>query len=223
MGRRIIVVDDHPLLAAGLGRELERAGALVELLEPHGGPQALVSTIGEARPDCAVLDLGLPFAGGGAALIGPLAAESVPVVVLTGETSRELLTRSAGEGARAVLSKSEPLPDIVETILRVADGETVQTSRRAELSAERQQLLAAEHERRAPFDELTPREQQILAGLMTGCSPAVLAEQNYVSVATVRTQVKSLLRKLGVGSQLEAVALANRRGWRPDDETDRGA
>ncbi|MDH3679715.1 MAG: response regulator transcription factor [Acidimicrobiia bacterium] len=211
--RRIVIVDDHPLLAIGLRAELERAGAEVELPDPTVGPDQLVDSISSRRPDCAVIDLGLPFDGGGSALIGPLVAEAIRVVILTGETERQALAHSSGEGAEVVLSKSEPLVDIVETILGVAGGQTVRPRQREELSVELHRLEAEQNRRHAPFSDLSPREQQVLAGLMSGHGPAALAERHYVSVATIRAQVRSVLRKLGVSSQLEAVVLAHRNQW----------
>lgn len=213
--RRIIIVDDHPLLAAGLQAELERSGATAGLLDPTAGSEHLIDTITAAAPDCAVLDLGLPVPGGGVALIEPLVERGVRVVVLTGESEREILARSSMAGARVVLSKTEPLPDIVSTILQVACGQDVRTAQRAELAMELHRQEAEHHERRAPFAALSPREEQILAGLMDGHSPADLAERHFVSVATVRTQIKSVLAKLSVGSQLQAVAMANRHHWEP--------
>ncbi len=217
--RRITIVDDHPLLAAGLRAALEGADLRVELLDPTVGADRLIEGISADRPDCAVLDLGLPFPGGGAALVGPLTEADVRVVVLTGETETALLARSSGAGAEAVLSKSEPLSDIVETILQVAGGQEVRAAQRAELAIRFHDHEAEEERRRAPFASLSPREQQILAGLMDGRTPADLADRHYVSVATVRTQIKSVLAKLGVGSQLQAVALAHRNHWRPAADT----
>ena len=211
--RRIIIVDDHPLLAAALCEELERSGVGVEQLDPTVGAEQLFDTISSRQPDCVVLDLGLPFPGGGSALVGPLVDQEIRVVILTGETERQLLARSSGAGAEAVLSKSEPLNDIVDTILRAADGEAVRTAQRAELAVELHRLMAEQNQRQSPFDGLSPRERQVLAGLMDGVRPSVLAERNYVSVATVRTQIKGLLGKLGVSSQLEAVAMAHRSRW----------
>lgn len=213
--RRIIIVDDHPLLAAGLQAELERAGAAAGLLDPTAGSGHLVDTITAASPDCAVLDLGLPIPGGGVSLIAPLVEREVRVVVLTGESERELLARSSVAGAQVVLSKTEALPDIVATILQVAAGQEVRAAQRAELAMELHRREAERHERQAPFAALSPREEQILAGLMDGQTPTDLADRHYVSVATVRTQIKSVLSKLSVGSQLQAVAMANRHRWQP--------
>jgi DNA-binding NarL/FixJ family response regulator len=204
--RRIVVVDDHPLLAAGLAGELERSGVEAELLDPLVGPEQLIEALTDRCPDCVVLDLRLPFAGGGLSLIAPLVGGGLRVMVLTGQPEPYLWARSLALGAAAIVSKSEPLADIVEAILRVAGGESVP---RSEPSAGRAG-------RRDPFAELSPREQQVLAGLMKGHAATALAEQHYVSVATIRAQIRSVLAKLGVSSQLEAVALAHRHGWCAD-------
>ena len=215
--RRILVVDDHPLLAMALARELGGLGVEVETIDPYRGGEAVVAAVIEAEPTCAVLDLGLPVDGGGVALIEPLTDAGVSVVVLTGETEPEILAVALHRGAAAVLSKTEPLGEIVDAILRAADGQPVRSRQRDELAAELRRVTADREARQAPFAKLSRRERQILAGLVDGQGPAALAERDYVSVATVRTQIKSLLRKLGVGSQLEAVALANRLGWEADE------
>lgn len=214
--KRIVIVDDHPLLAAALHSELGRAGADVELLDATVGATELLNTVFANQPDCAVIDLGLPFPGGGSSLIAPIAQHDIRVVVLTGETERQLLARAADAGAEAVLSKSEPLTDIVETILMVAGGHAVRSAQRAELAAELRRLQAEQSQREAPFAGLSPRERQVLAGLMHGQGPALLAERNYVSVTTVRSQIRSVLSKLGVSSQLQAVAMAHQSGWNPE-------
>ena len=215
---RIVIIDDHPLLATGLRAELERSGAEVEMVDPAVGPERVLESIESRQPDCAVVDLGLPFEGGGPVLIAPLVRASIRVVVLTGESERRLLARSSGEGASAVLSKSEPLADIVDVIIRVAGGQEVRPWQRMELASELQRLQDEQFQLRAPFAELSPREQEVLAGLMQGHGPSALAERNFVSVATIRTQIRSVLRKLGVSSQLEAVTLAHRNRWHPGSE-----
>lgn len=213
--RRIVIVDDHPLLALALCTELARSGADVAQLDPSPGPEQLLEAAAADPPDCAVLDLGLPFPGGGSMLIRPFVEQGIRVVVLTGETDRLRLARSSEAGAEVILSKTEALARIVDSILRVAAGQEARFGQQGELAAEFRELRAEQQRRQAPFDDLTPRERQVLAGLMDGQKPAVLAERNYVSVATVRSQVKSLLTKLGVSSQLEAVAMAHRSRWSP--------
>ncbi len=67
----------------------------------------------------------------------------------------------------------------------------------------------------APFTRLTPREASVLAMLMEGKQVRAIAAESYVTEATVRSQVHGILVKLDVNSQIEAVALASRVGWRP--------
>ncbi len=66
---------------------------------------------------------------------------------------------------------------------------------------------------RAPFQQLTPREQDVLTGLVRGLSAPAIADEARVSTTTVRSQIRAILLKLGVHSQLEAVSLARRARW----------
>lgn len=74
---------------------------------------------------------------------------------------------------------------------------------------------ARREDRLAPFQRLSRRESEVLAGLLEGWNTEMIAEAAFVSVATVRTQIRSLMQKLGVHSQLAAVAAARRAGWTP--------
>jgi DNA-binding NarL/FixJ family response regulator len=67
-----------------------------------------------------------------------------------------------------------------------------------------------------PFERLTMREREVLAALVDGLSAEEIAETQFVALTTVRSQIRSVLQKLGVRSQLAAVAHANRVGWKPD-------
>jgi two-component system, NarL family, nitrate/nitrite response regulator NarL len=73
----------------------------------------------------------------------------------------------------------------------------------------------------AAFEHLTRREREVLIGLMRGATAGEISKENYVSLPTVRSQIRSILCKLGVNSQLAAVAFAYRSGW-PFDRTDGG-
>jgi DNA-binding NarL/FixJ family response regulator len=65
----------------------------------------------------------------------------------------------------------------------------------------------------SPFERLTARERKVLAALVEGLSAEEIAESHFVSLTTVRSQIRAVLQKLGVRSQLAAVAYANRVGW----------
>jgi DNA-binding NarL/FixJ family response regulator len=68
------------------------------------------------------------------------------------------------------------------------------------------------------FEQLSPREQEVLLSMMRGRTARDICKQAYVSLPTVRSQIHSILSKLGVSSQLAAVALAYQSGWPPDKD-----
>ena len=101
------------------------------------------------------------------------------------------------------MSKCAPFDELLESVRAIAAGAPGPRPTRPSVPA-------------APatsFDWLTARESAVLAMLMDGQSVARISAACYVSEATVRTQVRAVLQKLGVNSQLEAVALATRAGW----------
>ena len=65
------------------------------------------------------------------------------------------------------------------------------------------------------FDKLSPREQNVLIKLMSGATARQICAEDYVSLPTVRSQIRSIISKLGVSTQLGAVVLAYQSGWRP--------
>ena len=67
----------------------------------------------------------------------------------------------------------------------------------------------------SPFEQLTMREREVLAALVDGLTAEEIAETHFVALTTVRSQIRAVLQKLGVRSQLAAVAYANRVGWQP--------
>ena len=217
--RHLIVVDDHPLLQAGLVRQLTRAGTVAEPAELRPRDELVAWIIGRG-PDGVVLDLGLPYEGGGLGLVEPIVVAGITVVVLTGTEDPQLWADCLAAGAAVVLAKSEPMVDVVDAVRRACAGEAVRPQQRATLAAESRRRAQAQQERVGVFDALSPREREVLAGLMEGHGPPELAARHVVSIKTVRTQVQSVLRKLGVRSQLEAVACAHRAGWTLDELVD---
>jgi len=229
--QRVVIVDDHPLLAFGLQAQLQQTGLEVDVIDPAQDPDAqsaaaaandlaadLVSRIVADDAELVVVDLDLPFEQGGLGLTSALVARNQRVVVLTGSTDRTLWARCLENGAIAVLTKDEPLEMLIAEINKLVVGEPVKPHQRFELVGEYRRLEAERAARLRGFEQLSEREAQVLTGLMAGLSPASLAERDYVSVQTIRTQIKSVLSKLGVNSQLAAVARAYESGWDPDEE-----
>lgn len=210
--RRAILVDDHPLLGLGLQAGLAAHGVELMVVEPRESG-ALLSKLKNLAPTLAVVDLAMPIPGGGLGLIEPLVEAGLTVIVLTGEDDELLWAEALEKGAQVVLSKGEPIEDLLIAIARVCRGEQVRPHQRADLSYSRREHQSRMEQLLGPFQALTAREQAVLDGLMRGLTLADIANERYVSVHTVRTQAKSVLKKLNVHSQVEAVALAQRAGW----------
>jgi len=210
---RVVIVEDHALFAEAVSLALRLAGYPVArlVLSEHVDT---VTAVLRLRASVVILDLDLGPYGDGIDLIGPLTQAGAAVVVVTGTADRTRWGGCLHRGARAVLGKNGPLDDLVEAIRRLAHGlpATPRAERDALLRKWRREGRELEtlHER---FSRLTPRERQVLGELATGRAIRDIAAADVVSEATVRTQVKSILGKLEVTSQLGAVVLANRLGW----------
>ena len=136
--------------------------------------------------------------------------------MLTGVDDPERSAACLEAGAAGIFDKSRRLDDLIVFLSDAAMGRTVlqPASREALLEVVRSQRQEARR-RLAPFQSLTIREQAVLAGMMEGKNAEVIAKEHNVSLATIRTQIRAVLQKLGVNSQLAAVALAIRAGWEP--------
>jgi DNA-binding NarL/FixJ family response regulator len=211
---RILVVDDHVLLAQSVCFALQAQGFDAEHL-PLAEPDALVATVQQDPPDVVLLDLQLGDpVGEGHQLVAPFTGTGARVLVVTGVTDRTEIARALELGAVGWVSKGAAFDALLGTAIRVALGEEVlDAGERRALLDELRRHRAAQQAALAPFEALTPRERQVLRALCDGRSVTHIAEDWVVSVPTVRTQVRAIHMKLGVGSQLEAVALAMRTGW----------
>lgn len=214
-------MEDHVLFAESLELALSLEGydaRRVTVPAEERGTGALVATMVRMRPRIVLLDLDLGGFGNGVRMIPMLARSGANVLVVTATTDKSRWGEAIWYGARKVLPKLRPLNEILAAVRRINSNLPVMTCE------EREELLALWHEarrqragRQERFDQLTVRERQVLGHLMQGHTVRDIAELSVVSEATVRTQVKSILAKLNVTSQLAAVGLAHDIGWRPLD------
>ena len=214
---RVLIIDDHALFAEALELALSLEGYDARRLDlPEGGSMGTLRSLAlKARPRTVFLDLDLGRFGDGTNLVAPLARAHINVVVLT---ASEDLGRWGGcmrVGARKVLPKSGALQQALATVRRLHQGLPVTSREELEMLLDawsRERLVSDDLRRR--LDLLTPREREVLAALTEGRTVREIAERSVVSEATVRTQVKSILNKLDVSSQLAAVGMAHQVGWR---------
>jgi two-component system nitrate/nitrite response regulator NarL len=218
---RVAIVEDHDLLAQSLSFALVNLGIHVtNVADLHAA--AVLETLGSCELDLVLLDFDLGDAGVGLDLVRPITALGLRVVMLTGETSRVALGECVEAGAIGIISKREPFERLIEQVSDVVAGRNIlSVGHRERLLSELRAHRAQEGERLGPFSRLTVRESEVLQDLLEGKNAERIANDSFVSVATVRSHIKSLLAKLGVNSQLAAVAAAQRAGWasphtRPD-------
>ncbi len=172
------------------------------------------AVLASASADVVVVDLDLPGAGGIDVIAELRDRPDAPrCLVLTALRDDAELGRAVEAGAVAVVHKSVDMPELLDVVRQVAAGATVlpagptSTWLRA-MSAERERSWRA----RTLRDALTVREAEVLRLLADGCNSAAIADRLVITPDTVQTHVRNLLGKLGVGSRLEAVALAVRLG-----------
>ena len=211
---RISIVDDHHLFAESLDVSLTLQGYQVQRVPPSPPSGALLGRVLRSRPRIVLLDLDLGLQTSGVRLVEPLAAAGIQVVVLTSSSVEAEWGDCLRRGARVVLPKSSQLNGVLGVIRRLAEGKPVlDREERERLVAVFHQDRSRQHAVTSRLEKLSARESQVLGELMAGHQVADIARAFVVSEATVRTQVKSILAKLGVTSQLTAVGLAHESGW----------
>ena len=214
----VLIVEDHELLAGTMAMALRQQGFDVHAAAGPS-PDDVVEAARRLVPVLVLLDLELgPPLGSGLDLVRPLVDAGARVVMVTGVTDRARLGACIEAGAAGVVSKGAEFTVLMETVKRAADGVAVlRDDERRALLDEARRRRRADHDRLAPFATLSPREQAVLRRLMAGESAETIADRSFVSLATVRSQIRAILLKLGVNSQLAAVALARQAGWPTGD------
>ncbi len=211
---RILIVEDHELLAQILVHALQREGLYADGIETNS-VEEVIETARRFEPTVVLLDadLGHPI-GSGLPLIGPLTELGASIVILTGGTDRLVHAELVQAGAVGVVTKDQPFPVLLRALEDVTQqGSLLGSDERHSLIAELRMQRLEERTRLAPFERLTPRERQVLHGILDGLRAAEIADRSFVSVDTVRSQIRAILVKLGVSSQLAAAALARQAGW----------
>ena len=214
MAERILLVDDHPLTRSALAGLLTQHGFDV-VGEAADGEEA-IEAAGRLQPDLILLDLSMPGLDG----LGALprlrgAAPECEVVVLTASGTEENLLGAIRGGAAGYLLKSEPPERIVDFLRGVAQGEAALSGAVARRLLE-QVREGGGRSSGVPdsiAEALSARELEVLLLLDDHLATDEIAKRLFISEHTVRSHVKSLLRKLGVSSRRDALeALASARG-----------
>jgi DNA-binding NarL/FixJ family response regulator len=210
----VLIVEDHALVALSLQIALTARDWIVETTDGPC-PAAILEHARRFGPRSVLLDIRLgPSVGCGIDLIAPLRATGAEVVMLTAETDPAVLASCVEAGAAGWIGKDASLDTVEAALGDVREGvpligRAVREAILDELRVHRATVRSA----LTPFEQLSQREREVLALLIDGLAAEEIADAKFVALTTVRSQIRSVLRKLGVNSQLAAVAKANRVGW----------
>jgi DNA-binding NarL/FixJ family response regulator len=195
----VLIVDDHPVVRQGLRALLEVQDDMTVAGEAGDGPAA-ISLAESLRPDIVLLDLKLPGMDG-IAVLRPLRAAGLRVLVLTSATEPSAAAAAVRAGAAGVVYKDIDPAALVRAIRSVHDGNVL-------LAPEAVGSLV----RGSRADTLTAREREVLAGIADGKSNREIARLLRVSEKTVKAHVSAVLAKLGVQDRTQAAVYAVRHG-----------
>jgi two-component system, NarL family, nitrate/nitrite response regulator NarL len=210
---RVLVIDRNLLTAEAIVLALGQRAFAGRFVVPVAADH-LRDLVVAWRPRLALLDIDSVDGTTSLECLEIMQRADIPVSVMGGKLDGPLLGRCIHAGAASVVDKSAPLVELVGVIGRHLAGEVVlgEDVRRQLTDAYRRQTQD-QRARLAPFEVLTRREKYVLSELMDGHAPEAIARRASVSISTVRSQIKAILQKLGVNSQLAAAGMARQAGW----------
>jgi DNA-binding NarL/FixJ family response regulator len=209
---RILVVDDHPLMAEALGtamRTLERATDV----ETAGNLRSAIARAAETSFDLCLLDLGLPDCSGLQALERMRESlPALPVVVVSGSDDTSHVLKALDLGAMGYIPKTSPRDVLLGAVRLVASGGIYVP---VEALSVREAAAAAPAAPQPDFG-MSARQREVLDLLLKGLPNKLIARKLDISENTAKIHVSAVLRALGVASRTQALIAASRLGLRLD-------
>ena len=211
MGIRILLVDDHDIVRVGLRAFLSGFDDIEIVGEAANGREAVERTA-ELAPDIILMDMMMPEMDGVEAL-RLIRDRDLPgrAIALTSFATDDKIFPAIKAGAMGYLLKDSSPDDLLEAIRRVHGGEPFLAPDIARKVLAEMARPDAKPEKPTP-DPLTPREVETLGLVATGKSNKAIAKELFVSEATVRTHMTSILSKLHLANRVQATLYALREG-----------
>ena len=201
---RLLVVDDHPVVRAGLINLLSTDPRIVVAAEAANGEEAVTAAT-DVVPDVVLMDLRMPLLDGADATARILANQpGIKVLVLTTYDGDSDIVRAVEAGAVGYLLKDTPGETIISAVFAAARGETVLAPPIAAKLVSR--MRAPEQPR------MSPREREVLQCVAQGLSNPDIAAKLYIAETTVKTHLLRIFAKLDVDDRTRAVVVAMERG-----------
>lgn len=201
----VLLIDDHPVVRAGLKAILNSFSDIQVIAEGSDGSTALqiiAPDYAGPQPDVVVMDIQMPGVSGIEATRQLKAADGPPVLVLTTYDSEADILAALSAGAIGYLLKDAPEQALHDAILNTAARKRTLAPGVAATLAERISN---------PEEALSEREIEILQALASGATNRELAAQLFISLATVKTHLIHIFRKLGVDTRTAAVTVAREK------------
>ncbi len=210
---RVLIVQDHPLLASALARLLEEQPDLTVSGVSASGADA-VAVAAKNRPEVVLMDFRLPdVSGPEAARMIQSQYKDVAIVFHSADESETALLDAVDAGATAYLTKDATGDQIIEAVRRASKGEVlIPVSLFARAVARQQGVGRIKRDREQLIAEFTPRELDILQLLAEGLDTTAMSKHLGIARHTIEWHVRHVLEKLQVHSKLQAVISAARKG-----------
>ncbi|MBI1351325.1 MAG: response regulator [Actinomycetales bacterium] len=205
---RVVLVDDHAMVRAGVRAEL---GDAFDIVGEAADVPAAVSVITSTHPDVVLLDVHLP--GGDARAVLDACLNAVPgtrFLALSVSDAPEDVVATVRGGARGYVTKAISGEDLLDAVRRIAEGDAVFSPRLAGFVLDA--FSGAPAERDDELDRLTPRELEVMRLIARGYTYREVASELVLSIKTVETHVSAVLRKLQLSDRRELARWAAARG-----------
>jgi DNA-binding NarL/FixJ family response regulator len=201
---RVVVVDDHVVVRAGLARLLSAADDIEVVGQAADGEEALVTVLRE-RPDVVVMDLQMPGTDGVEATRRITAESDAQVLVLTSFSDTERIVAALDSGAVGYLLKDSDPDDLLAGVRAVHRGDSPLHPRAA-------RALLSSRSPRSAGPDLTPREREVLNLVRDGLANKQIARRLGISERTVKAHLTSAFAAIGVEDRTQAALWVERHG-----------
>lgn len=195
---RVLLVDDHPVVRAGLSAVLN-TGDDIDVVAQAGTGREALDVLASTQVDVVVSDIQMPQMGGVelTAELGKIGGP--PVLILTTFDTENLIVAAMNAGAQGYLLKDAPPEELARAVRAVNEGRPVMSD---------QVTVALTRRLTQPRTSLSARELEILEAVATGHTNKEIAQELFISRATVKTHLVHIFDKLGVDNRTSAVAKA---------------